>query len=159
VVQNLQRPVVGKPAALVLDGVFARAGDGRLRFHRAPAPTAADVADVLATVVPWLRARLGRQGLDEEAGEAGDPVAEAAPGLAGLAEASVQGVLALGGLRGGGRNGWAARVVERRTAHPRQRRPTRRTRGGGASICTRESPCLATGRDSSACVGMPYARR
>jgi len=29
--------------ALVFDCVFARAGDGRLRFHRAPAPTAADV--------------------------------------------------------------------------------------------------------------------
>jgi hypothetical protein len=29
--------------ALVLDGVFARAGDGQLRFHRAPAPTAGRV--------------------------------------------------------------------------------------------------------------------
>ena len=31
--------------ALVLDGVFERAGDGQLRFHRAPAPSAADVAE------------------------------------------------------------------------------------------------------------------
>ena len=46
--------------ALVLDGVFARAGDGRLRFHQAPAPSAADVADVLATIVPRVRARLAR---------------------------------------------------------------------------------------------------
>ncbi len=40
--------------ALMLDGVFARAADGRLRFHRAPAPTAADVADVLAAIVPGV---------------------------------------------------------------------------------------------------------
>jgi hypothetical protein len=84
--------------ALVLDGVFARAGDGRLRFHRAPAPTAADVADVLAVVVPGVRARLARAGLDEEA-EA-DGLGDAAPGLAGLVAASVQGVLALGGIAG-----------------------------------------------------------
>jgi hypothetical protein len=86
--------------ALVLDGVFARARDGRLRFHRAPAPTAADVADVLAAIMPGVRARLGRQGGDDDAGEGRDPVAEAAPGLAGLAVASVQGVLALGGVAG-----------------------------------------------------------
>ena len=41
--------------ALVLDGVFARAADGRLRFHRAPAPTAADVADALAAIAPGVQ--------------------------------------------------------------------------------------------------------
>jgi hypothetical protein len=80
----------------VLDGVFARAGDGHLRFHRAPAPSAADVADVVATIVPQVRARLARAGLEDDAGA--DACAEA--GLAGLAAASVQGVLALGGVAG-----------------------------------------------------------
>jgi len=55
---------------------------------------------VLAAIVPGVRARLGRQGLDEDVGEGRDPVAEAAPGLAGLAGASVQGVLGLGGVPG-----------------------------------------------------------
>ena len=86
--------------ALVLDGVFARAADGRLRFHRAPAPTAADVADVLAAIVPGVRARLARQGLDDDDGASGDRFADAAPVLAGLAAASVQGVLAVGGVPG-----------------------------------------------------------
>ncbi len=77
--------------ALVLEGVFARAGDGRLRFHRAPAPTAADVADVLAAMAPGVRARLARAGVDEEAGAGADGVGDAAPGLAGLAAASAPG--------------------------------------------------------------------
>ena len=38
--------------ALVLDGVFARGDDGRLRFHAAPELDSADVADVLAPVTP-----------------------------------------------------------------------------------------------------------
>jgi len=84
--------------ALVLDGVFARAGDGQLRFHRAPAPSAADVADVLATIAPQVRARLARAGLDDEDGA--DSHAGAEPALVGLAAASVQGVLALGGVSG-----------------------------------------------------------
>ena len=52
--------------ALVLNGVFARGADGRLRFHRPPAPTAADVADVLSAIVPSLRARLAGQSLDDD---------------------------------------------------------------------------------------------
>jgi hypothetical protein len=86
--------------ALVLDGVFVRACDGGLRFHRAPAPTEADVADVLATILPGLQARLARHGLADDDGAGADGSAEAAPGLAGLAAASVQGLLALGGLPG-----------------------------------------------------------
>ncbi len=84
--------------ALVLDGVFARAGDGQLRFHRAPAPSAADVADVLAAIAPQLRARLARAGVQDDDGAAVS--AAAASGLAGLAAASVQGVLTLGGASG-----------------------------------------------------------
>jgi hypothetical protein len=85
--------------ALVLDGVFARAADGRLRFHRAPAPEAADVADVLAMIVPGVRARLAREGLDD-AEASGDRFADAAPLLAGLAAASAAGTLAVGGAPG-----------------------------------------------------------
>jgi Putative transposase len=85
--------------ALVLDGVFARTADGRLRFHRAPAPTAADVADVLAAIVPGVRARLAREGVEEDAA-GGDRFADAAPLLAGLAAASVAGTLAVGGVPG-----------------------------------------------------------
>ena len=73
--------------------------DGRLRFHRAPAPTAADVADVLAAIAPGVRARLGRQGLHDDARVDGDRFADTAPLLAGLA-AAVQGVLAVGGVPG-----------------------------------------------------------
>jgi hypothetical protein len=82
----------------VLDGVFARASDGQLRFHRAPPPNAADVADVLATIAPKVRALFAKAGADDDEGaEAG---AVAAQGLGGLAAASVQGLLALGGVSG-----------------------------------------------------------
>ena len=47
-----------------------------------------------------MRARLARAGLDEEAGAEADGLGDAAPVLAGLAAASVQGVLALGGMPG-----------------------------------------------------------
>jgi hypothetical protein len=45
---------------LVLDGVFAAAGDPSV--SPAAALTAADVADVLATLVPRLVARQARRG-------------------------------------------------------------------------------------------------
>lgn len=83
--------------ALVLDGVFAKEGAG-VRFHPLPRLTAADVADVLATVAPRVRRLLERRGLgdgDEGAG-APDTWAEDAPVLAGIAAASVQGRVALG---------------------------------------------------------------
>ena len=85
---------------LVLDGVFARAGDGRLRFHRAAAPTTADIADVLAAIVPAVRRRLAVGGSGDDAMEGADRFADAAPVLAGLAVASVRGVLAVGGVPG-----------------------------------------------------------
>jgi hypothetical protein len=87
---------------LVLDGVFVRHGEG-IAFWSAPPLTALDVAEVLATIVPRVRRRLERRGTtptDEEA-DTPDLWAEAAPGLAGLAAASVQGRVALGPRAGG----------------------------------------------------------
>jgi len=83
--------------ALVIDGVFARDG-ADVRFYPAPLLTAADVADVLATIVPRVRRLLERRGLGdgEEGASAADEWAEDAPVLAGLAGASVQGTFALG---------------------------------------------------------------
>ena len=46
--------------ALVLDGVFARAEDGRLAFHVTPSLTDADVADVLAAIEPGVTRLLAR---------------------------------------------------------------------------------------------------
>ena len=81
--------------ALVLDGVFARAEDGRLAFHVTPSLTDADVADVLAAIEPGVTRLLGRRGFGD-GGDRSDGFAEATPLLAGLAAASVQGVVALG---------------------------------------------------------------
>ena len=82
--------------ALVLDGVFARDGQGRLRFHAAPGLDSADVADVLAAVTPGVHRLLRRRGCDSsEEATAEDAFAAATPVLAGLAAASVQGQLAL----------------------------------------------------------------
>lgn len=83
--------------ALVLDGVFARGEDGRLRFHSARELDAADVADVLAAVTPGVQRLLARQGVDPDDLGTSDAFAEASPLLAGLAAASVQGRVALGG--------------------------------------------------------------
>jgi len=88
--------------ALVLDGVFARGEDGRLRFHGARELDAADVADVLAAITPGVQRVLARRGGDpEDAHDGSDAFADASPLLAGLAAASVQGMVALGGTPGG----------------------------------------------------------
>ena len=79
-----------------LDGVFARGDDGHLRFHGATELDAADVADVLAAITPGVHRVLARGG-DPEDPHGGDAFADASPLLAGLAAASVQGVVALGG--------------------------------------------------------------
>lgn len=74
--------------ALVLDGVWARTAGGLLRFHAAPVPSPTDVAEVLATIVPRIRALVARHGLDED--DASDPGHES-PLLAGWAATSVDG--------------------------------------------------------------------
>ena len=77
--------------ALVVDGVFARDGAG-VRFCPLPPLTTADVADVLATVVPRVRRLLERRGLGDAEQDpcAPDEWAEDAPVLAGIAAASVE---------------------------------------------------------------------
>lgn len=88
--------------ALVLDGVFAPGAEGAVAFHPAPPLTTLDIAEVLQTVDARLRRLLERRGLGEGEADAteGDVWAEEAPGLAGLAAASVQGHVALGRDRG-----------------------------------------------------------
>ena len=87
--------------ALVLDGMFARGDDGRLQFHRALELDSADVADVLAAIAPGVQPVWRRHGADpEDQHGAFDAFAEASPLLAGLAAASVQGSVALGGTLG-----------------------------------------------------------
>jgi hypothetical protein len=85
-----------------LDGVFAKDGSGVVRFHPGPRLTALDVDEVLATVEPRLTRLLARRGLGDRDDESGAPDAWAdeAPVLAGLAAASVQGIVALGPHRG-----------------------------------------------------------
>ena len=77
--------------ALVLDGVFARGDDGRVRFHAAPELDSADVAHVLAAIAPGVQRVLARLGGDPDDPGASDAFAETSPLLAGLAAASVQG--------------------------------------------------------------------
>jgi hypothetical protein len=82
--------------ALVLDGVFARTVGGGLRFHAAPVPSSTDVGEVLATIVPRVRALLRRHGLDED--DAIDP-GDASPVLAGWPATSVEGRVGSGAAR------------------------------------------------------------
>ena len=83
--------------ALVMDGVFARAGEG-VAFWPASPLTDLDVAEVLATVVPRVGRLLARLGLGDgdDGVSAPDGWAEEAPILAGIAATSVQGTVALG---------------------------------------------------------------
>ena len=82
--------------ALVLDGVFACVAGGQVRFHSAPAPSAMDMADILAAIVPAVQRLLRRHGLEDEDEDVVDPFAAATPLLAGWAAASVQGLAMTG---------------------------------------------------------------
>jgi ribosomal protein S27AE len=88
--------------ALVLDGVFVRDAAGGVVFRPARRLTTLDVAEVLAAVEPQLGRLLGGAGLraDEHGGDPEDggvdSWADETPVLAGLAAASVQGLVALG---------------------------------------------------------------
>ena len=83
--------------ALVIDGVFVNDGE-RLRFQTAGRLRQDDVAEVVAVVAHRIDRLLQRRGVMATSEESGgvDRCAEEAPALAGLAAASVQGLLALG---------------------------------------------------------------
>jgi hypothetical protein len=81
--------------ALVIDGVFARDREG-LGFHPACRLTRDDVAEVVAVIGQRIDRLLQRRGLAAEESRAADTWADEAPTLAGLAAASVQGLIALG---------------------------------------------------------------
>ncbi len=82
---------------LVLDGVFARAGDD-WRFVPAAPPTPRELARLVAAIARRVERLLARRGspLGEVDGDGGDPLAEDAPGLAALCAASVAGRSILG---------------------------------------------------------------
>jgi len=88
--------------ALVLDGIFARDAAGVVTFHPAQRLTTLDVAEVLSAVEPRIRRLLdgGGRPEDDDGSHAEDGEVDAcmdeAPALAGLAAASVQGLVALG---------------------------------------------------------------
>jgi putative transposase/transposase-like zinc-binding protein len=83
--------------ALVIDGVFTDAGAG-LRFHPAGRLTRDDVGEVVAVVARRIERLLERRRMTATSEESGatDTWAEEAATLAGLAAASVQGLIALG---------------------------------------------------------------
>jgi hypothetical protein len=87
---------------LALDGVFRHAPSGVLEFHRAPAPSDDEVAEVLAVIRDRVRRLLRRRGLEPEDDATGpvDRLAEDSPLLAGIVSASVQGRVALGARAG-----------------------------------------------------------
>jgi len=84
--------------ALVLDGVYVEDDTGTLRFHEAEPPTDDEMDRLLQTIDRRIHRLLARRGVLDDLGEgsAADPWREAAPVLAGIAEASVQGRRALG---------------------------------------------------------------
>src|SRR2546425_11573975 len=84
--------------SLVLDGVFTRSTPtGAPVFQALPAPTDAEVADVLDQVHRRVRRLLRRRGRwPEEDSSPSDPVAEQLPVLAEYASASIQGLVASG---------------------------------------------------------------
>ena len=75
---------------------------GRVRRRTAPIVLDHGIEEVLATVEPRIKRLLDRRGLGDgdDDGSASDAWADEAPVLAGLAAASVQGIVALGPQRG-----------------------------------------------------------
>lgn len=80
--------------SLVLDGVYARTPEGRLRFYVLPPPEDAEVARVATQVARRIQRLLERRGLAED--EEPDRLAAEEPLLAALYAASVGGRIATG---------------------------------------------------------------
>jgi hypothetical protein len=87
---------------LVLDGVFQRDSEGRLRFHPSMPPTDLEVAGLLETIRSRILRLLRRRGLigEDIDPEAQDSFTSDSPVLAGLSSAAVQGRVALGSRAG-----------------------------------------------------------
>ena len=88
---------------LVLEGVFATAPDGTMRFDPAPPPTDREVARLLATIRSRILRLLRRRGVlaaDETADLEADPLAADVPVLAQLTAAAVRGRSAFGDRAG-----------------------------------------------------------
>ncbi len=83
--------------SLVVDGVYARDAEGRLRFHPLPPPDDAEVARLAREIARRIGRLLERRGLhaETEASDA-DPLPKEQPFLASLYAASVGGRLATG---------------------------------------------------------------
>ncbi len=83
---------------LALNGVFVRSAAGPLECHSALPPSDAEVGQVLAMIRRRVDRLLRRRSLDpgEDGGGPEDRLAEAAPALASIVGASVQGRAALG---------------------------------------------------------------
>jgi hypothetical protein len=123
--------------SLVLDGVFTRSQPTAAPvFHALPAPTDAEVADVLDHVYGRMRRRRRRRGRwPEEDVTASDPVAEQLPLLAEYAAASIQGRVASG---------------------PRAGHPVRRLRSAAAMVDGAKPRCARReGFSLHANVGVP----
>ena len=87
----------------LLEGVFATAPDGTMRFDPAPPPTDRDVAYLLAAIRTRIRRLLRRRGVlaaEDTADVAADPLAADAPVLAQLSAAAVRGRSAFGDRAG-----------------------------------------------------------
>ena len=143
--------------ALVLDGVFAKGRADDPVFHPAPSLTTLDVEEVLAAVEPGIRRLLERRGLADGADGAseGDVWAEDAPGLAGLAAASVQGWWRWGAM---GERACGAWVTRARWARRRLAVVAMRARTG--SICMPGAWCRpGNASGSSGCAAMCCGRR
>jgi hypothetical protein len=80
-----------------VDGVFTRDDAGTMRFLAGRSLTHLDVVEVLAIVVPRVRALLVRRGVTDDEAVDEDVWGDAAPTLAAEATASVQGLVAGGG--------------------------------------------------------------
>ena len=166
--------------ALVIDGVFAKEGD-LLRFHPARRLTRDEVADVVAVVARRIERLLQRRGLAATPEESGAPDTwfEEAPVLAGIAAASVQGLVALGPRAGARvqRYGEPPEDVEPLTPGPGHAQlggfdlsargappplalaPRIRSSQGPQAHCTRASSCRpGNGRRSNGCAAMRCVR-
>jgi hypothetical protein len=86
--------------ALVIDGVYTEDGTGGLLFHAAPAPTDEEMEHLVDTIARRIGRLLARRGVVDGGEHGPDRWAEEAPVLAGIADASVQGRVALGSRAG-----------------------------------------------------------